>query len=163
MCKLKTERDSEGEKRSSCKKKKWWWWFAAASLQPSPLPDWMFYERRRIRKRRQAHNTADRSLFMVDEQRCRREGGRGVCNKAECISPGMKLQRLGGGGAEEREGKAGEVLQILACERAQVHACSACSHMYTYVCVTWRRQFSSELLLTSVCWMITQLVRYERH
>lgn len=27
------------------------------------------------------------------------EGGRG-CNKAECISPGMKLQQLGGGRRE---------------------------------------------------------------
>lgn len=32
------------------------------------------------------------------------------CNKAECISPGMKLQRLEGA---EARGKAGEVLQIL--------------------------------------------------
>lgn len=49
---------------------------------------------------------------MVDEQRRgweeggRRRGG----NKAECISPGMKLQRLEGADAR---GKAGEVLQIL--------------------------------------------------
>lgn len=67
-------------------------------------------------KRRQAYDTADRSLFMVDEQRCVYGGG--GFNKAECISPGMKLQRLEG--AEER-GKAAEVLQISVCEWAQVH------------------------------------------
>lgn len=39
--------------------------------------------------------------------------GVGGFNKAECISLGMKLQRLEG--AEER-GKAAEVLQISVCE-----------------------------------------------
>lgn len=76
------------------------------SLQPSLYLTGCFMMSQ-YQKRRQAYNTADRSLFMVDERRCRREGG---CNKAECISPGMKLQQFEG--AEERK-KAGEVLQIL--------------------------------------------------
>lgn len=45
-----------------------------------------------------------------------REGVVG-CNKAECISPGMKLQWLGGG-TKKREGRL--VIQILACEWACV-------------------------------------------
>lgn len=152
MCKLKTERDSEGEKRSSCKKKS-----DGGDLRRRPcnLPRYLtgcFMSVAESEKGgRLIIQLTEVFLWWMSRGAGGREGGRGVCNKAECISPGMKLQRLGGGGAEEREGKAGEVLQILACERAQVHACSACSHMYTYVCVTWRRQFSSELLLTSVC------------
>lgn len=73
------------------------------SLQPSPLPDWMFYVLQN-QKRRQAYNTADRSPFMVDGQRCSGKGMGEECNKAECLSPGMSLQQLGGG-RREREGR----------------------------------------------------------
>lgn len=73
----------------------------------------MVYKSCTIRKGGIAYNTADRSLFMVDEQRCRMEaveGGEwGGCNKAECISHAMKPQQLER--TEERR-EAGEVLQI---------------------------------------------------
>lgn len=75
-------------------------------LAAFPLP-----ERCSIRKGGIADSTADRSLFMVDEQRCRMEaveGGAG-CNKAECISHAMKPQKLE---RTEESGEAGEVLQI---------------------------------------------------
>lgn len=85
-------------------------------LATFPLPDWMFYERCRIRKGgRLIIQLTEVFLWWMSRGAGGREGaGRGGCNKAECISPGMKLQRIGGGRGEK--GKAGEVLQILACE-----------------------------------------------
>lgn len=77
------------------------------SLQPSLYLTGCFMMLQ-YQKRRQAYKTADRSLFMVDELRCRREVG--GCNKAECISPGMKLQQFEG---ERERKKVGKVLQIL--------------------------------------------------
>lgn len=80
-------------------------------LATFPLPDWMFYECRSIRKGgKLIIQLTEVFLWWMSRGA---GGGRGRCNKAECISPGMKLQRLEG--AEER-GKAGEVLQILVRE-----------------------------------------------
>lgn len=43
-------------------------------LAAFPPPDWLVYERCWFPKKGGiAYNTADRSLFMVDEQRCRME------------------------------------------------------------------------------------------
>lgn len=87
-------------------------------LAAFPLPDWMFYECRSIRKGGELIiQLTEVFLWWVSS---RGAGGRCVCpyvrmcvcvcvegrerwwcNKAECISPGMTLQRLEG--AEERE------------------------------------------------------------
>lgn len=81
-------------------------------------------------KRRQAYNTADRSIFMVAGQRCRREGGWGVIKLSASL---LEWSCGDWEGAEER-GKAGEVLQILV-------STSACVQYAPYVqmcvCVLW--------------------------
>lgn len=67
------------------------------------------------------------------------------------------------------------MLQILVCERAQVHSVGICPevcvHAPVCVCVLGgglmvdggEAAICSELLLTSVCRAITQLVRHARH
>lgn len=156
MCtstRLKKER--ERDKRRSCKT-------VGGDLQPRPcnLPStwldvlWVL----QYQKRRQVYNTADRSPFMVDGQGCL-EGGVVGCNKAECISPGMRLQWLGGG--KKKRGKAGEVIQILACEWASAYVQYA-PYVQMRMCLCCEEEaVCSGLLLMSVVWTITQLVQYE--
>ncbi len=127
--KKKREIGREGEKRSSCKS-------VGGDLQRRPcnLPStwldvlWALQNQ----KRRQAYNTADRSLFMVDGQRCR---GEGVCNKAECISPGMKLRWFGGG---RREGW---------WSATNISVCAACVQYAPYVqmCVCYEGEVVADV------------------
>ena len=83
---------------------------------------------------------------MVDEQRCSREGGReGVIKlSASLLEWSCSDWERGGRKEKEREseGKAGEVLQILACKWAQVHVCAPYVHVCVCVCV-WRGGGSS--------------------
>ncbi len=126
-------------------------------LATFPLPDWMFYERCRIRKGgRLIIQLTEVFLWWMSRGAGGRGGGR--CNKAECISPGMKLQQLGGG-RREREGCwSATNISVWLSTSACVH------HMSRYACVCDEGEaFCSEPLLTSVCWTITLLVQCKRH
>ena len=100
----KKEGDSEGEKRSSCDLRR----------RPCNLPRYLngcFMSVAESEKGgRLIIQLTEVFLWWMSRGAAGREGGReGGCNKAECISPGMKLQRLGEGGQKrERERERGE-------------------------------------------------------
>lgn len=108
-------------------------------LATFPLPDWMFYERCRIRKGgRLIIQLTEVFLWWMGRGAARREEG---CNKAECISPGMKLQRLGGG-RREREGWWSDTnISVFA-------VCTICPDVCVLCC--WRQCVERSLSLFSM-------------
>ena len=141
----KKEGDSEGEKRSSCDLRR----------RPCNLPRYLtgcFMSVAESEKGgRLIIQLTEVFLWWMSRGAAGREGGReGVIKlSASLLEWSCSDWERGGRKEKEREseGKAGEVLQILACKWAQVHVCAPYVHVCVCVCVTWGRQFAR-----SCCW-----------